>query len=65
MDNKYTVKLAIESTDKYLKARQDLLQALRSYGELSPYEQECLIKEIFGAANVAAVYSMLKNLGMR
>ena len=64
MDN-FKIKATIEPTDKYLNAKMDLIQALHSYGELSPYEQECLIKEIFGVANLAVVYNMLKNLGMR
>lgn len=65
MHNNFTLKASIEPTDKYSKAKMDLIQALHSYGELSPYEQECLIRELFGVANVAAVYNMLKNLGMR
>ncbi len=52
--------VGIEPTDKYEKARQDLLQALKSYGDLSPTEKESLMKEFFGVANVAAVCNMLK-----
>ena len=52
--------VGIEPTDKYKKARQDLLQALKSYDDLSPVEKESLMKEFFGAANVAAVCNMLK-----
>lgn len=52
--------LGIEPTDKYEKARQDLLQALKSYGDLSPTEKESLMKEFFGVANVATVCNMLK-----
>lgn len=52
--------VGIEPTDKYEKARQDLLQALKSYDDLSPTEKESLMKEFFGVANVAAVCNMLK-----
>ena len=64
MDN-FKIKTTIEPTDKYLKAEMDLIQALNSCGELSPYEQECLIKEIFGVANTVAAYEMLKKILMR
>lgn len=59
MDN-YKFTVGIEPTDKYEKAKQDLLQSLRSYGELTPQEKECLMQEFFGAANVAIVCNMLK-----
>lgn len=52
--------VGIEPTDKYKKARQDLLQALKSYDELLPTEKESSMKEFFGVANVAAVCNMLK-----
>ena len=64
MDN-FKIKTTIEPTDKYLKAKLDLIQALNSYGELSPYEQECLIKEIFGISNTVSAYEMLKKFLMR
>ena len=59
MDN-YKPTLGIEPTDKYEKAKQDLLQALKSYGELTSQEKECLMQEFFGVANVATVCNMLK-----
>ena len=59
MDN-YKPTVGIEPTDKYEKAKQDLLQALKSYGELTPQEKECLMQEFFGVANVATVCNMLK-----
>ena len=59
MDN-YKPTLGTEPTDKYEKAKQDLLQALKSYGELTSQEKECLMQEFFGVANVATVCNMLK-----
>ena len=64
MDN-FKIKTTIEPTDKYLKAKMDLIQALHSYGELSPYEQEYLIREVFGISNTVAAYEMLKKILMR
>ena len=57
----YKPTVEIEPTDKYEKAKTDLLQALKSYGELTPKEKECLMKEFFGATNVATVCDLLKH----
>ena len=51
-----------EPTDKYEKAKQDLLQALKSYGELTPHQKEELLIDFLGAANVAALCNALKNI---
>ncbi len=59
MDN-YKLTVAMEPTDKYEKARQDLLQAMNSIRALSSYQQRRLCEEFFGAANVAAVYAMMQ-----
>ena len=57
--DKYKLSLGVEPTDKYEKAKQDLVQALKSYGELSPQEKECLMTEFFGATNIAILIDML------
>lgn len=51
-----------EATYKYEKAKQDLLQALKSYGELTPQQKEELLIDFFGAANVATLCNALKNI---
>ena len=58
--DKFNLTIGIEPTNNYLKARQDLAQALKSYSELTPQEKECLMQEFFGAANIAVVCNMLK-----
>ena len=58
MDN-YKVTSKMESDDKYPKAKLDMLQALKSYGELSPRQKECLMKEVFGATKVSIVCVVL------
>ena len=63
--NDYRLTLGIEPTDRYKKAKQDLLQALRSFEELSPQEKECLLEELFGAANVALVIDFFKTFKVR
>ncbi len=51
MDNiKLTV--GLEPTDKYLKAKQDLLQAIKSIGELCPQQRRHLAEELFGIQKV-------------
>ena len=59
MDN-YRFTLGIEPADKYEKAKQDLLQALKSVGELSPSQQRMLVEELFGAAQVAMVFNAFR-----
>lgn len=56
---KYKLDLEIEPTDKYEKAKQDLIQALKSYDDLTPDQKESLMKEFFGVANVLALSNML------
>ena len=57
--------MGIESTNPYEKAKQDLITAFQSFSMLPPLQQEMLAKELFGAANVAAVvnlYSVGRNI---
>ena len=62
--DKYKLTFGVEPTDKYNKAKQDLIQALKSLQELSPQEQRVLIEELFGAAQVAIAINMFnKYLG--
>lgn len=57
--NNIELKLDTEPKEKYEKAKKDLLQALKSYGELTLTERECLMTEFFGATNIAIVCNML------
>ena len=51
--DKYKLTFGVEPTDKYKKAKQDLVQALKSYSELLPQEKECLLRELFDSALIA------------
>ena len=53
--DKFKITVGIEPTDKYVKAKQDLLQAWKSFGELTPAEREVLVSEVIGAEKVTAV----------
>lgn len=57
--NYYKPTLGIEPTDKYEKAKQDILQALNSVQALTPQEQQRLAEEMFGATNVAVMLNIL------
>ena len=51
--DKYKLTFGIEPTEKYEKAKQDLIQALISLRELSDEERKVMAEEIFGTAQVA------------
>ena len=62
--DKYNLTFGVEPTDKYIKAKQDLIQALSSLQELSPQEQRVLAEEMFGMAQIAVAMDMFnKYLG--
>lgn len=54
MDN-YKLTLGVEPSDKYEKAKQDIIQAKKSFDELTSQQQEQLVKEVFGAEAVAQI----------
>ena len=45
---------------KFLKAKEDILQAARSISELTPQQQEQLIKDLFGATAVVTMYRIMQ-----
>ena len=53
----------IEPTNKYVKAKMDLIQAMNSVRELTQQEQQMLATEFFGAANVATIIDLIRHLG--
>ena len=56
----YKSTLGMEPTDDYKKAKQDLIQAMRSIQKLSPQQQQMLEEELFGAANVMVLSQILR-----
>lgn len=56
----YKITFDIEPTDEYIKARKDFREAMSSIQKLTPQEQQALAKEIFGAANVAALCEIVR-----
>lgn len=52
--------VGIEPTDKYEKARQDVIQALDSIRDLESWQREQLAKELLGIDIVAAMYSSMQ-----
>ena len=59
-DCKLTV--GIEPLDEYKKAKLDFLQAMESISKLSDLQKQMLLEELYGAANVVIMYSILKNI---
>ena len=58
MDN-CRLTIGMEATDRYQQAKNDLIKALKSCGELTPQERERLVGELFGVANVALLKDIL------
>ena len=56
----YKLTLEMEPTDDYKKAKQDLIQAMRSIQKLSPPQQQMLAEELFEAANVMVLSQILR-----
>lgn len=59
MDN-YKLTLGIEPTDEYKKAKLDFLQAMESISKLTDSQKQKLLEELYGATNVAIMYSIFK-----
>lgn len=56
----YKLTLEMEPTDDYKKAKQDLIQAMRSIQKLSPQQQQMMAEELFEAANVMVLSQILR-----
>ena len=57
--NKVKAKIDFDPTDKYLKAKKDLIQAMVSINELTPIQQENLVREFVGAEGVAVLINFM------
>lgn len=57
----FTLKLDVDPTDKYEKAKKDMVTALSSFGELHPQQKEQLICELFGVEAVVIYNNIKKN----
>ena len=56
----YKLTVGIEPIDEYKKAKLDFLQAMESISKLSDSQKQMLLEELYGAANVAIMYSIFK-----
>ena len=59
MDN-YEFKIGVEPTNKYKKAKQDVVQALNSIKQLNENEQQVLAEELFGTVNAVMMHNILQ-----
>lgn len=58
--NDYKLSVSAEPTDEYLKAQQDLMQAIQSFKALTPLQRQQLLEQFFGAAKVAIAHDFLQ-----
>ena len=56
----YKVKINVEPTNEYEKAKLDLVTAMKSIRALPPYQQQRLAEELFGAQAVAALARIMQ-----
>ena len=59
--NDYKPTVGFEPTNDYLKAKQDLFNAMESFRKLSQSEREYLIREMFNVAQAEMLYGMIMN----
>ena len=59
MDN-FKVKLNVEPTNDYEKAKLELLKAMDSIRALTPYQQKQLAEELFGVQAVATLAHIMQ-----
>ena len=59
--NEFKMNVDIEPTDKYQKAKLDLLQAIKSFESLTQQQKLQLIEEAFGVAKATAIIDLIKN----
>ena len=52
--------LMSEEEKKYLKAKEDILQAAKSFSDLSPQCQAQLSKELYETAKVLAMHQIMQ-----
>ena len=55
----------VEFNDDYTNAKKDLITAIKSISKLNPIQQECLAKELFGAAYIETVMRVFSNANIQ
>lgn len=60
MMNEFNVKLDIEPTDKYEKARKAVLNAREAISGLSMQQKKQLAQEVFGAEAMTVMYNFMQ-----
>ena len=61
----YNLKMDVEPTDKYEKAKKDLITAFNSFHELSQEKKEQLIRELVGEQAFQTVFELMKLINNR
>lgn len=63
--DQYKVRLDIEPTDEYEKARKAFWKAFKAISNLSPEQKENLFREILNTEIGASLLAMLANMNIR
>ena len=61
----YNLKVDVEPTDKYEKAKKDLITAFNSFHELSQEKKEQLIRELVGIQASQAIFELMNLMNNR
>ncbi len=59
-NNKFTI--SIEPKDKYEKARKDVIEAMKSFQDLTAFQQQQLVQVLLGYEGFTRLCSLINNL---
>lgn len=63
--NDYNVKIDLDPTNKYEKAKKNMLQAMQSINELTPEQKKQLAYEFIGAKGVADLLHIMSAMNQQ
>ena len=61
----YNLKIEMTPTDKYEKAKKEMITACKSFHELEPKQKEQLVLELAGMDALIALYSIMTRTNNR
>ena len=56
---------SVEPTDKYQKAKIDIIEAVKSFGELNQTQKNALLNEFFTAESIAIAKECFSKMTLR
>lgn len=61
----FRIVLDVEFNDDYMNAKMDLIKVMKSISKLNSVQQECLAKEVFGAAYIETLMRAFSNANIQ